>query len=558
MKKVEKKLEQNILLLSFDSRGNHKFSENDGYRRLKKCFQNQNNFELFERECNTIFNSTLIENNLSIENAIQLFERYAKFAYPLDHILSDGDLVDYAVPKIHEENRIHLYKDFSCFMSSLCNSLSKTDISICLKNKKSFPKVLQQTYFFFLDNHAEAKIMLGEFDDRFESIKSELEKGTIDRSIQFDSTTLKLIEEAKQAIKPQKGIETLQKKYPIFSTWIGNSDELLKLMKLVEIRAKDENHILILGQSGSGKEFVVDAIKIISGIKEIRKFNAAGITESLAESEIFGHVKGAFTGALKEHTGLIERSNNGILFLDEIHHLPKNIQAKLLRVIEAKTYQKLGGCDVKESKVRFIVASNLPYNELQDKVIHDFLSRVDILNSIRVPPIREREYDRMLLAIHYGKEQSPLIRFKPDALALFCQEPFDDKNVRGLKSYILKLSIQLKMENRKNDKVTVRDIRLLYDKGKDNCMLTSAMEVLVAYHLIDKKNLRKTKSQNNKGESNSQRNQGGCPSKFEEYKRFLIDEDGDIAKCAYRAGIQKRSFEHYIWKNPQLKDLIKK
>ena len=185
---------------------------------------------------------------------------------------------------------------------------------------------------------------------------------------------------------------------------IGDSTAMRKLSEMIDMVAPTDATVLIQGESGTGKEMVARAIHEHSrrAERELVTIDSCGLQESLFESELFGHERGAFTGAERQKKGLIEEATGGTLFLDEIGDVSPAIQAKLLRVIETGTFRRLGGNKTLNAEARFIVATN---RDLQ-RLSREGGFRIDLffrLSSftITVPPLRERRADIPLLARHF-------------------------------------------------------------------------------------------------------------------------------------------------------------
>ncbi len=185
---------------------------------------------------------------------------------------------------------------------------------------------------------------------------------------------------------------------------IGNAKPMLALFKMIDKIAKTNATTLILGESGVGKELVASAIHFKSHRhdKPFIKFNCAALPESIVESELFGHEKGAFTGASATRHGRFELAHSGSIFLDEVGELSLPIQAKLLRIIQEKEFERVGGSKTIKVDVRIIAATNRNLEAL----IRDGLFREDLyyrLNifPITVPPLRERKTDILLLADYF-------------------------------------------------------------------------------------------------------------------------------------------------------------
>ncbi|WP_423800623.1 sigma-54-dependent transcriptional regulator [Neobacillus sp. SAB-20_R2A] len=185
---------------------------------------------------------------------------------------------------------------------------------------------------------------------------------------------------------------------------IGKSECMQKVFQLIE-KVKDiPSNIMITGESGTGKELVARAIHF-QGIRQQNAFsviNCAAIPESLLESELFGHEKGAFTGAYQRKQGLFEQSDGGTIFLDEIGEMPLALQAKILRVIQEKVFTPLGSQAAKEVDVRIISAThrNLLEEVAKGNFREDLYYRLNVI-PIHVPPLRERKEDVPLLIDHF-------------------------------------------------------------------------------------------------------------------------------------------------------------
>lgn len=198
---------------------------------------------------------------------------------------------------------------------------------------------------------------------------------------------------------------------------IGNSRAMLKVLDMVSRVAFSSATVLITGESGTGKELVARAIHF-GGNRKDEKFvaiNCATLSENLLESELFGHVKGAFTGAVKDKKGLFEDADGGALFMDEIGDIPKSVQAKMLRVLQEGEFMSLGDTVTKKVDVRIIAATNQDLlQRVQDKEFReDLYYRLNVIN-ITVPPLRERKEDIPLLVKHfiekYNKKENKQIK----------------------------------------------------------------------------------------------------------------------------------------------------
>ena len=238
-----------------------------------------------------------------------------------------------------------------------------------------------------------------------------------------------------------------------FGGMIGKSREMLKVYGTIKKVSETPANILILGESGTGKELVAKAIHEHSPRKDMPfvVINCGGIPENLLESEFFGYMKGSFTGAFTDKAGLFESANNGTIFLDEIGELPSLLQVKLLRVVQEKTFRRIGGTlDIKVN-VRIISATN---QNLEDKVKRgsfreDLYYRLNVI-PIHLPPLRERREDIPVLTRYFIEKYSQ--EFAKDiktissyALELLMDYPFPG-NVRELQN-IIERSVALESTN---------------------------------------------------------------------------------------------------------------
>ena len=238
-----------------------------------------------------------------------------------------------------------------------------------------------------------------------------------------------------------------------FGNMIGKSKGMLKVYSLVKKVADTIANILITGESGTGKELVARAIHENSSRKD-KSFvviNCGGIPENLLESELFGYMKGSFSGATADKAGLFEVAHKGTIFLDEIGELPPFLQVKLLRVVQEKTFRRIGGAEDIKVDVRIISATN---QDLEQKVKNgafreDLYYRLNVI-PVKIPPLRERNEDIPLLTSYfiekYSKEfKKEIKKISPYALQLLMQHSFPG-NVRELEN-IIERSVALETTN---------------------------------------------------------------------------------------------------------------
>ena len=192
-----------------------------------------------------------------------------------------------------------------------------------------------------------------------------------------------------------------------FKSIIGNSRNIREVFDTMNKAAPTKASILITGESGVGKELVADAIHELSPRKDMPlvKVHCAALSATLLESELFGHEKGAFTGAVSKRRGRFELASGGTLFLDEIGEIDQNIQIKLLRVLQEKKFERVGGEQTIETDVRIIAATNKELKAEIEKGAfrEDLYFRLNVVN-INVPPLRERKDDIPVLAAAFLKE----------------------------------------------------------------------------------------------------------------------------------------------------------
>jgi DNA-binding NtrC family response regulator len=187
---------------------------------------------------------------------------------------------------------------------------------------------------------------------------------------------------------------------------VGESQKIRELRKLIQTVAPTDARVLILGESGTGKELVAGALHGLSQRHEANyiRINCAAIPDTLLESELFGHEKGAFTGALKQKPGRVEEADGGTIFLDEIADMSKPLQAKLLRFLEDGTFTRVGGTHELRVNVRLIAATNRDIVQAiaESQFREDLFHRLNVVQ-FRLPLLRDRDGDVLLLAGHFLK-----------------------------------------------------------------------------------------------------------------------------------------------------------
>jgi two-component system response regulator AtoC len=236
-------------------------------------------------------------------------------------------------------------------------------------------------------------------------------------------------------------------RYHPFEKMVGEDKKMRKIFELIATIAQSDGTILVQGESGTGKELVARAIHQRSSRKD-RPFvviSCAAIPSTLMESEIFGHNKGAFTGAIHTSIGKLEIAHKGTVFLDDIDSLDINMQGKLLRVIQEKEFERLGSTKVIEIDVRFIAASNKDLEELISKgeFRQDLFYRLNVF-PVQLPPLRDRRDDIPLLLDHFLKMHSrdrnlQAKSFSQDAIKILMKYDWPG-NIRELENLVERLS----------------------------------------------------------------------------------------------------------------------
>src|SRR6188474_673083 len=236
--------------------------------------------------------------------------------------------------------------------------------------------------------------------------------------------------------------ETLEDKFS-FGGILGSNNHMRAVLDKIKVVAGADSTILILGESGTGKELVANAIHQNSprNHQPLIKVSCAALPETLLEAELFGHEKGAFTGALRQRRGRFELAHRGTLFLDEIGEISPVIQVKLLRVLQERQFERVGGNDKIDIDVRILTATNKDLQkEVNDKQFReDLFYRLNVIN-LRVPALRERKDDIQLLAMHFlktysDKNQKHIEGFSEDAMLALTSYDWPG-NVRELENAI--------------------------------------------------------------------------------------------------------------------------
>jgi two-component system response regulator AtoC len=252
--------------------------------------------------------------------------------------------------------------------------------------------------------------------------------------------------------------EKLSQKYN-FNNIIGKNRKMLELFDLIKDIAKTNSTILINGESGTGKELIANAIHFNSERvnKPFVKVNCGVLAENLLESELFGHVKGSFTGAIRDKMGRFEIANGGTIFLDEIGDITSNMQLKLLRVLQEGEFERVGGTETIKVDVRIIAATNRELTEMMTRgeFRQDLYYRLNVI-PLEVAPLRERKDDIPLLVTHFLEKCKKQFNKKIEVIeddAMKCLQNYSwQGNIRELEN-LLERAVVLN----KTGKITTKD-----------------------------------------------------------------------------------------------------
>jgi len=229
---------------------------------------------------------------------------------------------------------------------------------------------------------------------------------------------------------------------------VGSSEAMQQVFKMIGRVSHSDAPVMITGESGSGKELVARAIHNYS-LRRDKLFvaiNCAAIPETLLESELFGHERGAFTGAVTQRVGRFEQSDGGTLFLDEIGEMPMSVQSKILRVLQEGEFSRLGGTVSLKTNVRVVAATNkyLEQEIINKRFREDLFYRLNVVR-IHLPPLRQRNEDIRILCEYFLAKISkhrclPLLRLSPEALALLTKYEWPG-NVRELENTLRRAAV---------------------------------------------------------------------------------------------------------------------
>jgi DNA-binding NtrC family response regulator len=283
----------------------------------------------------------------------------------------------------------------------------------------------------------------------------------INKPFDMDEFTMKVDKAAEKIVLTNKVKELkdiIEGKFS-FANMVGRSRKINEVFDAIKRYSKVNVNVLIEGESGTGKELVARALHNNSDRKDqpFIAINCSAIPENLLESELFGHIKGAFTGAVESQRGVFEQANNGTLFLDEIAEMPYNLQAKLLRVLETWEVKSLGSDRVKKVDIRLISATNQNIQEfISNKQFREDLYYRITTVTIKLPPLRERREDIPLLVNHYlsilSNKFDKKLTISTEALNILVNHIWKG-NVRELENVLEQASL-----SSQNDEIVVNDL----------------------------------------------------------------------------------------------------
>jgi DNA-binding NtrC family response regulator len=256
---------------------------------------------------------------------------------------------------------------------------------------------------------------------------------------------------------------------------ITQNTKIKKILKSVKKAAPTSAPVLITGESGTGKELIANYLHCLSDRKDrpFVKVNCAALTESLLESELFGHERGAFTNAIEQRKGRFEIANKGTIFLDEIGDMSINTQAKILRVLQEKEFERVGGSKTIETDIRVIAATNKDIKRLiaEEKFREDLYYRLTVI-TIHLPPLRERKDDIIILVDYFINYYNEMYSKKVKKLSIKVKDFFIRHdwpgNIRELKNCIERAIIFSD-----DDEIKIDDLPTQYNEFIDEQPITS-------------------------------------------------------------------------------------
>lgn len=370
-------------------------------------------------------------------------------------------------------------------------------------------------------------IIITAHDDMSTTIQA-IQKGAYD-FVEKPIETERLRISIQRALENKRLSETIkvistESEVNVENTIIGKTEKMKEIFRKIGSVSDNRVTVLIRGESGTGKELVAKAIHY-GGVTRNYPFvaiNCTAITESLLESELFGHVKGAFTGSVKDKKGKFELADQGTIFLDEISEMSVNLQAKILRVLQEREFESVGGNDTIPMRARIIAASNNNLEELvaQKKFREDLYFRLNVVN-FELPPLRERREDIPLLINHFVRkinlELHKSVMKVPDEVIKYLQEYSWTGNVRELENLLMQAIVLTK-----GDMLLMENI--LVKKQEDTGHRPE--DVLLSLEQIERQHIEKVLNYFKWDKTRSAESLGiSLPTLYSKIKNFKIEND---------------------------------
>jgi DNA-binding NtrC family response regulator len=297
----------------------------------------------------------------------------------------------------------------------------------------------------------------------------------------FNVTIKRALDSKKLSERLVIAISEDSSEYQIENSLIGKTASMKEIFKKIGRISSNKVNVLIEGESGTGKELVTKVIHY-TGVTKDQPFvavNCTALSESLLESELFGHVKGAFTGAVRDKKGKFELAGEGTIFLDEISEISPNLQVKLLRILQEKEFERVGGEETIKMKARIVAATNRNLSESvkNGKFREDLYYRLKVF-TIDLPPLRERRDDIPSLVIHFlkkiNKDLHKNIRKIPYEVMELLQNNDWVGNVRELENILLQAVVLSKGDVLEKENILLRKHHSLNHDGSDRITMSLA------------------------------------------------------------------------------------
>lgn len=350
-------------------------------------------------------------------------------------------------------------------------------------------KVLEQIKEY--DSHIQVILITAYYD--MSSIIKAMQKGSFDylqKPLDFGQLRIKIkraleIQAVSQQLKAYITEDT--EEYKLENSLVGRTPSMREIAKYIGQLSLNRVSVLVQGESGTGKELVAKIIHF-SGVSQEHPFiplNCSALSENLLESELFGHVKGAFTGAIREKKGKFELAGEGTIFLDEISEMSINLQAKLLRVLQEREFEKVGGEQSLPMKARILAASNRNLEQLveEGKFREDLFYRLRVF-TINLPTLRMRKEDIPLLVVHFlkkiNKDLHKSVKKVPIEVMDLLYEHDWPGNVRELENALMQAVVL------SNNDVLLKEHILLHSSKK-----IDKEEELLSLHEVEKRHILK-------------------------------------------------------------------